>query len=88
MGVIHRRDWNHRGYLLRSLRPGEDDFYGNVVDGDHDSTEITRYFCLTKPGAYTLTRQARIFFADTNGVLNLVVMPPVSVPVRVFGDDP
>ena len=76
--VFRARDWRHLGFRPFKLSPAEDYYYGDL--------ELPRYFQLNNPGDYTLQRSARVFFPDTNGVLHLVVLPPVTVPLHVLPD--
>ena len=81
--------WRHAGYVPDGLEPRGDVTYV-VVHGEAEkhplgTLDLHRYFCLTNPGSYKLTRLARVCFPDTNGSLRIVVLPPVTVPVRVVG---
>jgi hypothetical protein len=82
LSPIPVRRWSHLNYARSDLEAwGDSDYdFGLPPSGVLD---LSRYFYLTNPGEYRLTYRARICFADTNGMLQLTVMPPVTVPVRV-----
>jgi hypothetical protein len=95
---IRAIDAQRQQYYLEQLGPHSELDY-QVVVGQysqgtnkppvHETTlDLTRFFALTNPGCYTLTRQARVCFSDTNNVLRLVTLPAVTVPLRVLESPP
>ena len=83
--VIHTWEANRMGYARSWLGPGEGEYYENTFGG-LNTLDLGKFFCLTNPGQYKLTRFAKVCFADTNGVLRTITLPPVSMPLRVVGD--
>jgi hypothetical protein len=86
--VLERHEWKKPGYFLFWLEPRQDYEYLVSLAGSGDANSrstmnLGRYFCITNPGTYELTRYARICFRGTNYTLNPIVLPPVSIPVLV-----
>jgi hypothetical protein len=79
-----------KGYYRYGVSAGYDDTYDYLPNGKDTVMDLGKYFCLTNPGVYQMTRHARIYFANSNNVLEPVALPPVSIPLRVVrgGDSP
>jgi hypothetical protein len=72
---------SRKGYATCWLKPGDHIIYG--IDSKHGDLNLSARFFLTNLGSYTLSRRAYICIEETNGLLRPILLPPVSVPVRV-----
>ena len=83
--VVYAREASRKLYAWMRLDSHAQTDYQSVVDGI-DTTDFGKFFRITNAGDYTITRYARVCFVGTNSVLMAVVLPPVSMPLRVVGD--
>ncbi len=66
------------------MAPYGDAAYDYSVKLGDGALDLGKDFILTNSGTSRLTRHSRICFPSTNGILQVIVLPPVTAPVHVI----